>query len=238
MIDKNKIPTHIAIIMDGNGRWAKRRGLPRSEGHRKGLGVVRDIIKAAGELGVKVLTLYAFSSENWKRTVDEVDFLMKSCEAFLNKELPSMIKNNIRFKHIGKLEDLPTSLQNCIRNSIELTRNNHKLCIQLAFNYGARLEIIDVIKKIAEDVKKGRLSSADITESLVSHYLYTKDVPDPDLLIRTSGEMRVSNFLLWQICYSEIYVTKKYWPDFNKRELMRAIEDYQKRCRRFGDVND
>ena len=238
MIDKNKIPTHIAIIMDGNGRWAKRRGLPRSEGHRKGLGVVRDIIKAAGELGVKVLTLYAFSSENWKRTVDEVDFLMKSCEAFLNKELPSMIKNNIRFKHIGKLEDLPTSLQNCIRNSIELTRNNHKLCIQLAFNYGARLEIIDVIKKIAEDVKKGKLSSADITESLVSHYLYTKDVPDPDLLIRTSGEMRVSNFLLWQICYSEIYVTKKCWPDFNKRELMRAIEDYQKRCRRFGGVND
>ena len=238
MIDKNKIPTHIAIIMDGNGRWAKRRGLPRSEGHRKGLGVVRDIIKAAGELGVEVLTLYAFSSENWKRTKDEVDFLMKSCEAFLNKELPSMIKNNIRFKHIGKLEDLPTSLQNCIRNSIELTRNNHKLCIQLAFNYGARLEIIDVIKKIAEDVKKGRLSSADITESLVSHYLYTKDVPDPDLLIRTSGEMRVSNFLLWQICYSEIYVTKKYWPDFNKRELMRAIEDYQKRCRRFGGVND
>ena len=238
MIDKKKIPAHVAIIMDGNGRWAKRRGLPRTEGHRKGLKTIKEIIRAAAELDIRYLTLYAFSTENWKRTADEVDFLMKSCESFLEQELPSMIKNNIRFRHIGIMEELPQSLQNCISNAIELTRNNNKLSIQLAFNYGSRREMVEAIKKIAKEVKEGRLSCEDITERTVSGYLNTREVPDPDLLIRTSGELRVSNFLLWQICYSEIFVTKKYWPDFTKADLARSIEDFQKRRRRFGGVDD
>ena len=237
MSDKKNIPIHIAIIMDGNGRWAKRRGLPRIEGHRKGMDAVRSVLKAARETGIKVLTLYGFSTENWKRPAEEVGFLMKACEAFLEKELHSMIKNDIRFRHIGRSEGLPVSLQNCLKNADELTKNNRGICVQLAFNYGARLEIVDAIKKIAQEVKEARYRPEDINEETVSDHLATQGIPDPDLLIRTSGEMRVSNFLLWQICYAEIYVTKKCWPDFDKRELMRAIKDYQKRLRRFGGVD-
>ncbi len=236
MLDKKKIPAHIAIIMDGNGRWAKKRGLARSEGHRKGMAVLKDIIKASLELGVKFLTVYAFSTENWKRPRAEIDFLMDMCEKIITRELPYMLKNDIGLRHIGRPEILTESLRKCIRRTEELTQNNHRLVFGLAFNYGSRLEILDAVRAIAEAVKAGELAPADITEELFKSHLYTKDAPDPDLLIRTSGEMRVSNFLLWQIAYTEFYVTKKPWPDFNKRELMRAIEVYQKRCRRFGGV--
>jgi len=234
MLNKKKIPKHIAIIMDGNGRWAKRRGLSRSEGHRRGMDVLKDIIKASLELGVRFLTVYAFSTENWKRPRPEIDFLMDMCEKIIARELPYMLKNDIRLKHIGRPEILTESLQKCIHRTEELTRNNHRLVFGLAFNYGSRIEILDAVKKISQDVKDGAIACDAITEELFKTYLYTKDAPDPDLLIRTSGEMRVSNFLLWQLAYTEFYVTKKLWPDFNKRELMRAIEDYQKRCRRFG----
>jgi len=236
MIDKKNIPAHIAIIMDGNGRWAKRRGLSRSEGHRKGMAVLKDIIKASLELGVKFLTVYAFSTENWKRPRPEIDFLMDMCEKIIARELPYMLKNDIRLRHIGRPEILTESFRKCLHRTEELTQNNHRLVFGLAFNYGSRVEILDAVKKIAEAVKSGAILPADITEELFKSYLYTNDVPDPDLLIRTSGEMRVSNFLLWQIAYTEFYVAKKPWPDFNKRELMRAIEVYQKRCRRFGGV--
>ena len=238
MTDRKRVPTHIAIIMDGNGRWAKKRGLPRTEGHRKGMKVVKETIKSAQELGVRYLTLYAFSTENWKRSKEEVDFLMHMCQEMISKELTFMIKNDIRFLHIGRKDGLCESLQSCIHNAERLTENNRRLSVQLAFNYGSRLEILDAIQQIAGEVSAGKLSLEGITEELVSEHLYTRRVPDPDLLIRTSGELRVSNFLLWQICYTEIYVTKKMWPDFSKRELMRSIEDYRKRSRRFGGVDD
>ena len=228
------MPTHVAIIMDGNGRWAKRRGLARTEGHRRGVKVIKEIIAVAQELGVKFLTLYAFSTENWKRSRQEVDFLIETCESVLTKELSSMIKNDIRFRHIGRLDGLPESLQNWIKNATALTKDNRKLSLQLAFNYGARLEIVEALQGIVREVQEGKILKADITEKLVSDFLYTRGVPDPDLLIRTSGEMRISNFLLWQICYTELYVTKKHWPDFNRKEFIRAIEDFQKRKRRFG----
>jgi len=233
-MDKNRMPTHVAIIMDGNGRWAKRRGLARTEGHRRGVKVIKEIIAVAQELGVKFLTLYAFSTENWKRSRQEVDFLIETCESVLTKELSSMIKNDIRFRHIGRLDGLPESLQNWIKNATALTKDNRKLSLQLAFNYGARLEIVEALQGIVREVQEGKILKADITEKLVSDFLYTRGVPDPDLLIRTSGEMRISNFLLWQICYTELYVTKKHWPDFNRKEFIRAIEDFQKRKRRFG----
>lgn len=236
--EQKKVPAHIAIIMDGNGRWAKKRGLPRTEGHRKGMKVVKETIRSAQELGVRYLTLYAFSTENWKRPKEEVDFLMHMCQEMISRELTFMIKNDIRLLHIGRKDGLSDSLQSCIRNAEKLTENNRRLCVQLAFNYGSRLEILDAVKQIAGEVSAGRLSLEGITEEIVSDHLYTRAIPDPDLLIRTSGELRVSNFLLWQICYTEIYVTRKMWPDFSKRELMRSIEDYRKRSRRFGGVDD
>ena len=238
MVRKGIIPTHIAIIMDGNGRWAKRKGLPRSEGHRRGLEVIRRVMEASCDFGVKYLTLYAFSTENWKRPPQEVDFLMRACESVITKELPFLLKKDIRLKHIGSTLGLSESLTNCIRHAVELTKNNRKLCFQLAFNYGSRSEIVEAVKKIAQEVKEGGLAIADITPETISRSLYTAGIPDPDLLIRTSGEMRLSNFLLWQICYSELYVTKKYWPDFSERELERAIKEYQKRHRRFGGTHD
>ena len=224
--------------MDGNGRWAQRRGLPRFEGHRRGLSKVKEIIQAATDIGVEYLTFYAFSSENWKRSQEEVVFLMSACESFIDAELTSMVKKGLRFRHIGRLSELPESLQASIRRAEQETQKNTGLCVQLAFNYGARLEIIDAVKKIIQDVRADKLSVGDLTEELFGRYLYTEGVPDPDFLIRTSGEQRVSNFLLWQCCYSEFYVTKKCWPDFNKREFLHAIRDYQKRTRRFGGLDD
>ncbi len=237
-IDKERVPVHVAFIMDGNGRWAKRRGLARIEGHRKGLKRIKETISQAMDLGIKYLTFYAFSTENWKRPKEEVDFLMMACENFIAAELPGLIKSDISLKHIGRLHELPSALASQIENAVDLTKNNSKLCVQLAFNYGARTEILDAVKKIAHDIKSGKLQESLVDESLLSSYLYTKGVPDPDLLVRTSGEMRISNFLLWQLCYSEFYVTKKNWPDFDRYEFIVAIKEYQKRRRRFGGLDD
>ena len=234
----DRIPQHIAIIMDGNGRWARRRGMPRTEGHRRGMKAALAMLDNAVSCGVKYLTLYAFSSENWKRPKEEVAFLMKMCEGMIVKELPMLIRKNIRLRHVGRMGELPESLQRCMKNAIELTKNNHRLNLQLAFNYGSRVEILDAVKIIARAVKSGALTDEGITEQVFSDALYTKGIPDPDLLIRTSGEMRVSNYLLWQIAYAEIYVVKKFWPDFNKRDLMNAIKDFGKRQRRFGGIDD
>jgi undecaprenyl diphosphate synthase len=235
---ESPVPQHIAIIMDGNGRWAQRHGLPRSEGHRRGMKVVREIIRAAARLKVGHLTLYAFSSENWKRPKEEVAFLMKACETMLRQELTMLLKEGVRLRHIGREDELPVSLQQMLANAARVTRDNRRLNLQLAFNYGARREIVDAVRKIAGEVKAGRLAVDAIDERTVAGSLYTADIPDPDLLVRTSGEMRISNFLLWQICYAEIYVTRKFWPDFSKAELERAICAFQKRHRRFGGLHD
>jgi undecaprenyl diphosphate synthase len=225
---------HIAIIMDGNGRWARRRGLPRSEGHRRGMGVVKETIRAAIDLGVGTLTLYAFSSENWKRPDAEVAFLMRMCEKMITEELPFMIKNDIRLWHIGRKEGLPETLLDTIRKAEDLTRHNKALCLVLAFNYGGRQELVDAIRHLAGQVKAGRLDPDAIDEAAVSASLDTAGIPDPDLLIRTSGEMRLSNFLLWQMSYTEIYVTKTLWPEFHKKHFERAVKDFRRRTRRFG----
>ncbi len=236
-IKKELIPKHVAIIMDGNGRWARRHGLARIEGHRRGLARVKDAIKTALDLGISHLTFYAFSTENWKRPTNEVGFLMKACESFITEELPSLLKRDIALRHIGELDGLPESLQQTIARACELTKNNKKLTVMLAFNYGSRIEIIQAIRKISGEVSAGRVSAAEINEELVSSYLYTHGAPDPDLLIRTSGEMRISNFLLWQVCYAEFYVTQKFWPDFDKRQFLKAIFEFQKRSRRFGGLH-
>ncbi len=234
---ERKVPRHVAIIMDGNGRWAQRHGLPRSEGHRRGMKTVREIIRAAADFKVKYLTLYAFSSENWKRPREEVAFLMKACESMLTQEVAMLLKEGVRLSHIGRMDELPESLQRALANAIRVTRGNVRLNLQIAFNYGARREIVDAVQHIAAEVKAGRLDAKAIDEKTVARALYTAGLPDPDLLIRTSGEMRISNFLLWQMCYAEIYVTKKCWPDFSRNELKRAIRDYQERQRRFGGLH-
>ncbi len=232
-----KVPQHVAIIMDGNGRWAQRHGLPRSEGHRRGVKMVREIIRAAAGFKIKYLTLYAFSSENWKRPRQEVAFLMEACERMLTQEVALLLKEGVRLRHIGRMEELPESLQRVLTNAIHVTRGNQRLNLQIAFNYGARREIVDAVRHIAAEVKAGRLDVKAIDERTLARALYTAGLPDPDLLIRTSGEMRISNFLLWQVCYSEIYVTQKCWPDFSKAQLKRAIRDYQERQRRFGGLD-
>lgn len=231
------LPRHVAIIMDGNGRWAQRHGLPRSEGHRRGVKMVREIIRAAAGFKIKYLTLYAFSSENWKRPRQEVAFLMEACERMLTQEVALLLKEGVRLRHIGRMEELPESLQRVLTNAIHVTRGNQRLNLQIAFNYGARREIVDAVRHIAAEVKAGRLDVKAIDERTLARALYTAGLPDPDLLIRTSGEMRISNFLLWQVCYSEIYVTQKCWPDFSKAQLKRAIRDYQERQRRFGGLD-
>lgn len=212
--------------------------MPRTEGHRRGMKAALSMLDIAPIFGVRHLTLYAFSSENWKRPKEEVDFLMKMCEGMITRELPALIKKNIRLRHIGRMHELPLSLQRCMENAIDLTRNNHRLSLQLAFNYGGRTEILDAVKKTAAAVKNHHMSLEEITESSFGDALYTKGIPDPDLLIRTSGEMRVSNYLLWQIAYAEIYVVKKFWPDFNRKDFHAAIKEYQRRQRRFGGLDD
>jgi len=234
MTDKNNIPQHIAIIMDGNGRWAAEKGLPKIMGHRKGAQTVREILQACAAIGVKYLTLYAFSTENWKRPQGEVKGLMKLLEMQLEGETRNLIKNNVRLNVIGGIEDLPDAVKAKLKKSLELTRNNTGVVLTLALSYGARAEIINAARKILDDIGQGRIKREDIDEKLFSSYLYTANLPDPDLLIRTSGEMRVSNFLLWQISYSEFYVTKKYWPDFGKKDLEKAVGEYQRRQRRYG----
>ncbi len=229
-LDAHKIPRHIAIIMDGNGRWAKQRHMPRIFGHRAGITSVREAVRACGELGVKVLTLYAFSSENWIRPSTEVQALMRLLEDYLQRELPELQTNNVQLRAIGRIHALPQGAQNQLRKTIEATAKNTGLILNLALNYGGRQEIIDACNRALHDkIKK-------IDEVEFSRYLYTTDCPDPDLLIRTSGEMRISNFLLWQIAYAEIYITQTPWPEFRRLHLYKAIADYQRRERRFGGL--
>ena len=225
---------HIAVIMDGNGRWAKARSLPRIAGHRAGVKAVETAIDACRELGVKILTLYTFSTENWKRPKEEVDALFRLLEDYLDKELPKLMQNRIRFSVIGRINELPKSLQSKIAHTIEATKANDSLILNLALNYGSRSEITDAVKSIASEVRSGNISPESIDEKCIGDHLYTKALPDPDLLIRTSGEMRLSNFLLWQLSYSEICILKKFWPDFTREDLKAAIDDFSNRQRRYG----
>ncbi len=231
-----KIPRHIAIIMDGNGRWAKERGLPRTEGHRRGADSVEAIVEACGELGVEFLTLYAFSTENWKRPKTEVAALMKMLQHFIKTKTPKMMKQNVRLQAIGRLHDLPQACQKQLHGSIEQTSQNTGLTLILALSYGAREEIIDGIKSLLDSVEGGHLDKGMIDAEVFSKHLYTRYYPDPDLLIRTSGEMRLSNFLLWQMSYTEFHITSVLWPDFRKPALLDAILEYSRRDRRFGGV--
>ena len=231
------LPRHVAIIMDGNGRWAKQRGLSRIEGHRAGAESVREIVRVSGEVGIEYLTLYAFSIENWNRPKAEVTALMHLLEFYLKQEVPELDKNNVRLAAIGRLHELPSSAQRQLEKSIEALKKNTGLTLVLSLSYGGRAEIVDAVRAIAREVKAGRLDVADVDEKVIGQHLYTRAMPDPDLLIRTSGEMRLSNFLLWQMSYSEIYVTETLWPDFRRAELMKALEDFGKRHRRYGRVN-
>ncbi len=233
---KASLPKHVAIIMDGNGRWAKQRGLPRIEGHRQGAESARIIIRTSGELGIKYLTLYAFSAENWNRPKDEVDALMKYLIHYLKTETPELNKNNVRLEVIGQIWRLPENVQEHLKKSIATLSKNNGLTLIMALSYGSRIEIVDAVRRIAGEVKRGKIEPADITEEVISQHLWTRSFPDPDLLIRTSGEMRVSNFLLWQISYSELVITPTLWPDFRKPQFFAALEEYARRHRRFGGV--
>ena len=217
------LPQHVAVIMDGNGRWAKQHGLPRVEGHRVGAESARTIIRTAGELGIKYLTLYAFSAENWNRPKDEVDALMKYLVHYLKSETPELNKSNVRLEVIGQIYRLPENVQEHLRKSIATLSKNNGLTLVMALSYGSRIEIVEAVRAIAEKVKSGKLESADITEKIISDHLWTRGIPDPDLLIRTSGEMRVSNFLLWQISYAELVITPTLWPDFRKPQFFAAL---------------
>jgi undecaprenyl diphosphate synthase len=231
------LPRHVAIIMDGNGRWAHDRGLPRIEGHRRGAESVREIVRVSGELGVEYLTLYAFSIENWNRPKPEVSALMRLLEFYLKQEIAELDKSNVRLAAIGRVHELPASAQKQLEKSIAALKKNTGLTLVLALSYGGRAEIVDAVRSICGEVKDGRLSAEDVDEKVISQHLYTRSIPDPDLLIRTSGEMRVSNFLLWQISYAEMYVTETLWPDFRKVAYLKALEDYSGRNRRFGLVS-
>lgn len=234
--DAANLPVHVAVIMDGNGRWARKRLLNRIKGHEKGVETVRTIIRACREIGISCLTLYAFSTENWQRPKSEVAALMTLLKQFLESERQELMDNNIRLNAIGQIERLPANVQHALQESMALTKNNDKMCLNLALSYGGRAEIVKMVKDIAVKIKEGRLDPDSITTELISEHLYTGQIPDPDLLIRTSGEMRISNFLLWQIAYTEIYVTDTLWPDFGRDEFFRILKDYQQRERRFGKV--
>lgn len=235
---KGNIPKHIAIIMDGNGRWAKKRNLPRVAGHQKGVETVRIIVEACVGLGVEVLTLYTFSTENWKRPKEEVSTLMRLIVKSLKKETDELNKNNIRLTTIGDKNSLPEIVQKELDNAIERTSHNTKMILNLAISYGGRWELVEAVKNISSQVASGKISLDEINEELISKNLTTAKLPNPDLLIRSGGEFRISNFLLWQIAYSEIYVTDTLWPDFRCKQLLEAIKDYQKRERRFGLVSE
>mgnify|MGYP003341341138 CR=1 FL=1 len=232
------IPVHVAIIMDGNGRWAKRRGFPRIAGHNEGVESVRDSVEACGQLGVKHLTLYAFSTENWKRPQEEVSMLMRLLMRALRDETDRLHENNVRVDTIGEFSALPAEVQTELREAMAKTKENTGLQLHLALSYSGRWDITTAVRAIAADVQRGSLQPEAIDDALIGRYLATKDVPDPDLLIRTSGEFRISNFLLWQLAYSEIYISTSCWPDFRRRELYEAITDFQKRERRFGMVSE
>ncbi|MBL4930871.1 isoprenyl transferase [Clostridium paridis] len=235
-LDYDNIPKHIAIIMDGNGRWAKQKGLPRSFGHKAGTETVRKVIKECNRLGVKYLTLYAFSTENWKRPKDEVNVLMNILVEYLRKEFNELNENNVVINHIGDITGLPLECQKELISAYERTKNNTGVTMNLAINYGGRTEIVDATKKIIEEIENGILTINNLNEKMFSSYLYTKNMPDPDLIIRPSGEQRLSNFLLWQCAYSEFWYSNINWPDFNEDDLRKAIFDYQNRDRRYGGI--
>jgi undecaprenyl diphosphate synthase len=235
-IDRKRLPVHLAIIMDGNGRWAKMRNLPRTAGHEAGVEAVREVVRAAAEIGIKFLTLYTFSIENWKRPQEEVAALMKLLSRTTRREIDELNRNNVRLITTGRIDGLSFSRRQVLKYAMDRTKDNKGLVLNLALNYGGRTEIIDAVKKIAKAIKAGKIRPDDIDEALLNKNLYTANLPDPDLLIRTSGEMRISNFLIWQTSYTELYVTGVLWPDFGKRELFEAIIEYQKRERRFGKV--
>ena len=237
-IDKNRIPKHVAIIMDGNGRWAKKRGLPRIAGHNAGIETVRKIVECCGELGIKVLTLYTFSRENWKRPPLEVSALMRLLLTTINREIKDLMKKNVKVICIGSLEDLPKKTSESMNKAIVKTANNTGLILNLALSYGSRDEIRRAVIEMAKKVRRGELNPEEINDTIIAQHLQTKDLPDPDLIIRTSGEFRISNFLLWQIAYAEIYVTDVFWPDFDKKDLLNALQDYLCRERRFGKVTE
>ncbi len=237
-IEINNLPKHIAIIMDGNGRWAKERGFLRAIGHESGTKSVRNTVEACSELGIKNLTLYAFSSENWNRPKLEVQTLMQLLISSLKKELPTMQKNSIRLNAIGNLNNLPKKVQKELLYVVESTKENIEMTLTLALSYGSRDEIVDVTRQICDKVKNNIISIENIDDTLINQHLYTRNLPDVDLLIRTSGEKRISNFLLWQIAYAELYFTDVYWPDFKKENLYEAITNYQKRERRFGKTSE
>ncbi len=233
-----EIPVHIAIIMDGNGRWARKRGLPRAAGHKIGVDSVKDIVKACAQIGVKHLTLYTFSTENWKRPKDEVSTLMRLLVSSLRKESEELDENDVKLTTIGDVSSLPNEVQKELADAVERTQNNKTMNLNLALSYSGRWELLEAIKNIAGQVSKGNLSINDINENCIANHLTTKNIPDPDLIIRTSGEFRVSNFLLWQIAYSEFFITNDLWPDFRRKNLYEAIKNFQKRERRFGKVSE
>jgi undecaprenyl diphosphate synthase len=228
-----QIPYHLAVIMDGNGRWARQRGLPRLAGHRAGTENLRRTLRTCVELGIKVLTIYAFSTENWDRPQSEVRGLMSIAERVIDRELAELNSNGVQIRHVGRLQGVSERLQRKIKHALEVTANNDRLILNVAFNYGGRAELVDAIRQIITD----GIAADQVDEALLSQYLYTSGLPDPDLIVRTSGELRVSNFLLWQGAYAEYYVTPTYWPDFDRAELLKALEQYSKRERRFGGLN-
>jgi len=233
-LDRDKLPCHLAIIMDGNGRWAQQKHLSRIKGHQKGLESLRVVVETCAELGIKILTLYAFSKENWQRPPQEINFLMNLLSEFIDKELDEIRENNIRLNVIGCLDDLPKPLQKKTRKSLEETKSNTGMVLTLALSYSSRSEIVETVKSIAREAQEKTIDPEKITENFISSRLYTNDLPDPDLLIRTSGEFRISNFLLWQVSYTEFHVISKLWPEFDKADLLEAIEVFNKRERRFG----
>jgi undecaprenyl diphosphate synthase len=236
-LDPERLPQHIALIMDGNGRWARRRHLPRIAGHRQGVAAVRDVITLASRINLKAMTLYAFSAENWKRPRTETSFLMALLRAYLKKDLPLMNENNVRVRYIGRIHELPPAVQERMAWAQEQTSKNTGMIMTLALNYGGRAELIDAFQSIVRAAaNNGGLAELKIDEAMVSRHMYAADLPDPDLVIRTSGEMRLSNFLLWQLAYAEIYVTPTLWPDFDGAHLLEALADFQKRERRYGNV--
>lgn len=234
LFDKNKLPQHLAIIMDGNGRWAEKKGLPRSAGHREGTKTVRRVITSCLNFNIPILTLFAFSTENWKRPKNEINYLIKLFERVLNKEKENFIKNNIKINFIGRLNELPNSLNKTMNVLSKSTRKNNKLILNIAINYGGRAEIVDAFKSIALKIVENKINIKEINENIIRDNLYTHNLPDPDLLIRTAGEMRISNFMIWQVAYTEFWVTPIFWPDFSENNLIEAIVNFQKRVRKYG----
>lgn len=237
-LDPNRLPVHVAVIMDGNGRWAKKRQLNRVKGHEAGTKAVRAVVETSRELGIRWLTLYAFSEENWSRSDSEISALMRLLRRFIEDELPEMMRRGIRLQTIGRTEKLPEKTRKVLYEAMAQTRLNREMVLTLALSYGGQQEITDAVRKIAEKVERGELASARITGELITEHLYTAGMPEPDLLIRTSGEYRISNFLLWQIAYAEIFITETLWPDFRKEDYVSALVEFQKRERRFGKTSD